>query len=109
MQEKYNPITVLLCAFGISSLAGLAALLRAGSKVNGIAVFSAMLNSGLLGLTMALLWYQKYQENTYFLIGLCILAGLGGATAVDFVVTVFKTGALRTMLQKILEVRADKK
>lgn len=94
MNDKINPISVFISAFGVSSFAGLAALLRAGKQVNWIAVVSAVLNSGFLGLAIALLWYTKFQDNVYFLIGICILAGLGGATMVDFVVQAVKTGGV---------------
>lgn len=94
MNDKINPIYVFLSAFGVSSFAGLAALLRAGKQVNGIAVLSAVLNSGMLGLCIALIWYNKFQDNIYFLIGICVLAGLGGATLVDFMVAAFKSGGL---------------
>lgn len=92
--DKLNPIYVFLSAFGVSSFAGLAALLRAGKKVNGIAIASAVLNSGMLGLAIALVWFHKFQDNIYFLIGICVLAGLGGATLVDFVVAAFKSGGI---------------
>lgn len=94
MTDKINPLYVFLSAFGVSSFAGLAALLRAGKEVNGIAVLSAVLNSGMLGLAIALVWYHKFQDNIYFLIGICVLAGLGGATLVDFAIAAFKSGGL---------------
>lgn len=94
MDDKLNPIHVFISAFGVSSFAGLAALLRAGKPINVVAVFSAILNSGLLGLALALLWYHKFQDNVYFLIGICVLAGLGGATMVDFILQAFKAGGL---------------
>jgi len=94
MQDKLNPIHVFISAFGVSSFAGLAALLRAGKEVGWVSILSAMLNSGLLGLAITLSWYVKFQDNIYFLIGVCILAGLGGATMVDFVVQALKSGGL---------------
>lgn len=99
-----GPLAVFVCAFCVSAFAGLAALLRAGKQVNALAIFSAMLNSGLLGLTLALLWYKKYQDNVYFLIGMCILAGLGGATMVDFVVNLFQSGGLKMILSDLEHV-----
>jgi hypothetical protein len=92
--DKLNPLYVFLSAFGVSSFAGLAALLRAGKKVDAIAILSAVLNSGMLGLAIALVWYHKFQDNIYFLIGVCVLAGLGGATLVDFFVAAFKAGGI---------------
>lgn len=92
--ERVNPIAVFFSAFGVASFAGLAALLRAGKQVNAVSVISALLNSGFLGLAIALLWYTKFQDNIYFLIGICVLAGLGGATLVDFAVEAIKNGGL---------------
>lgn len=89
MNDRISPLNVLISAFGVSSFAGLAALLRAGKKVNVGAVVSAMLNSGMMGLAIASLWYTKFQDNIYFLIGICILAGLGGATLVEFAIQFF--------------------
>jgi CHASE2 domain-containing sensor protein len=100
MSDNLNPIWVFVSAFGVSAFAGLAALLRAGKSINGIAIFSAIFNSGLLGLALALLWYHKFQDNIYFLIGICVLAGLGGATMVDFVLQMFKAGGLSISVGK---------
>jgi hypothetical protein len=94
MNDKINPLYVFISAFGVSSFAGLAALLRAGKQVNTVAILSAVLNSGMLGLAIALVWYKKFQDNIYFLIGVCVLAGLGGATLVDFMVAAFKSGGV---------------
>jgi hypothetical protein len=93
--DRLNPIYVFVSAFGVSSFAGLAALLRGGKQVTIIAVLSAVLNSGLLGLAIALVWYNKFQDNVYFLIGICVLAGLGGATLVDFFIAAFKAGGIQ--------------
>lgn len=109
MNENLNPIYVFASAFGVSSFAGLAALLRGGSQVNGIAVLSAVLNSGLLGLSIALVWYHKFQDNIYFLIGICVLAGLGGATMVEFIVAAFKSGGLSIGGVKIGFDKEDKR
>ncbi len=94
VNDRLNPIYVFLSAFGVSSFAGLAALLRAGKQVSLLSIFSAVLNSGMLGLAIALVWYTKFQDNIYFLIGICVLAGLGGATMVDFIVAAVKSGGV---------------
>lgn len=88
--NEQNPMAVFLSAFGVSSFAGLAALIRNGKRPTRMDIFSAMLNSGLIGLALAMLWFHKFQDNIYFLIGITILAGLGGATMVDFVLTLFR-------------------
>lgn len=66
------------------SLGGLAALLRSNRGVTWRNVCAAMLNSGFITLIIALAWYENYSEtNLYFLIGISLLAGLGGATSLD--------------------------
>ena len=94
MNERLSPFTVFISAFGVSSFAGLAALLRAGKQVNYVSIISSLLNSGFMGLAIALLWYTKFQDNIYFLIGVCILCGLGGSSLVDFMIEAIKGGGL---------------
>lgn len=85
------------CAFLVSGFAGLAALLRSGAKLTSCNVCSSFLNSGILGLGISLLWYSKYQEDVYFLVGICVLAGLGGMTTVDYVMSVLRKGGFPTV------------
>lgn len=94
--HKIEPLQVFLSAFGLSSFAGLAELLRSGRPVTWRNLLSATTNSGLIGLALGLVWYHYFlgQGNVYFLIGVCILAGLGGATMVDFILTIFKRGGI---------------
>ena len=69
-----------------ASLAGLAALLRSHQLLTTRRIVSALLNSGFIGTIIALGWYANYKEtNLYFLIAVSVLAGLGGATTLDFV------------------------
>lgn len=97
-QVASTPWGVFISAFGVASFAGLAALLRSGTALTYINVLSAIMNSGIMGLGIALLWYTKFQDNIYFLIGVCVLAGLGGASMVEFVVAAFKRGGLSVSL-----------
>jgi ABC-type uncharacterized transport system permease subunit len=63
MADDYlTPLLVFASAFGASSFAGLATLLRFAKKLSKLAVVSAMLNAGFLGLAIALLWYQNYRK-----------------------------------------------
>jgi hypothetical protein len=96
--DQLDPLRVFISSFGVSSFAGLAALLRSGKTISVLSVFSAMLNTGLVGLAIALIWYHRFRgndENVYFLIGVCVLAGLGGTTAIDFIVQVCRRGGLQ--------------
>lgn len=87
------PVGVFVSAFLVAAFSGLAALLRSTEKVTVKGVLSAILNSGMLGAGIALLWYTQYQDNVYFLVGVCLLSGLGGMATVDFVLTIFRRGA----------------
>lgn len=88
MESKYNALHVLFSAFGISSFGGLAALLRSDRDITVRMVVSAMLNSGILGLVIALFWYNYYEGkgNIYFLLGVSGLAGIGGMSILDLAV-----------------------
>lgn len=99
---EFDPIKIFLSTFSISSFAGLAALLRTGRQLTVRGVLSAMLNSGLLGLGIAFIWYNWFAENLWFLMGVSLLAGLGGLTVLDFFLAVMRNGGLN------LEVRMDK-
>lgn len=82
-----HPIFVFISAFGVSAFAGLATYLRFSRKMSLLGLSSAMLNAGCLGLAISLLWYQHYRnsENVYGLIGICVLAGMGGSTVTDII------------------------
>ena len=81
---------IFLIAAMVSALAGVAALLRTKQVITAYNLLGALLNSGLLGLCVALLWYKKFIDNPYFLVGICVLAGLGGMPTVEFVLDIFK-------------------
>lgn len=89
MQEKLTPLQVLLACFTISSMSGLAALLRSGRELNWRGIFSAILYSGTFGLIYGLIWFNYFDgadQNYFFLIGSSGLVGLGGVSLIDFVV-----------------------
>ncbi len=88
---------VFVSSFGLASCAGLASLLRSERSLSALKVASAMLNSGLLGLGLSLLWYERFRDNIYALVGATVLAGMGGAPFVEFVL-----GLLRNTLMKFL-------
>lgn len=80
-------IWIFLTAFGLASLGGLAALLRSGKPLCYRSITSACLYSGLIGLTIALIWFEYFhgQNNIPFLLGVSTLAGIGGVTAMDLI------------------------
>ncbi len=91
-------LAVFIGAGVLSGLAGLASLLRSNVELTWKRLISAFLNSGILGLGISLLWYAKFQDNVYFLVGLCVVAGLGGMTTVDLVIAAARRGILGTKL-----------
>lgn len=95
-----NPIGVFISAFALSSFAGLAALLRGGAKLTWVSVIAAMLNSGLLGTVIVMIWYTQFVDNIFCLLGGAILCGMGGMTAVDFIITAIKKSGLNVTFSK---------
>ena len=98
--EHLNALAVLLSAFGASAFAGAATLLRFAKRISKLAVISAMLNAGFLGLAIALIWYQNYRkaENVYGLIGICVLAGMGGSTLTDLFISILSGAGIRVTI-----------
>lgn len=98
--EYLNSLAVFASAFGVAAFAGLATFLRFARKLSKLAVVSAMLNAGFLGLALALLWYQNYQkaENISGLIGICVLAGMGGSTITDILISVLSGAGIKVII-----------
>lgn len=81
-----EPMKVFASIFLLAAVGGVAALLRSKTRITARLVISACLNSGLIGLVIALIWYSQYKDtNLWFLIGISVLAGLGGNTTIGFV------------------------
>lgn len=98
--EVLHAFAVFISAFGAASFAGLATLLRFAKKLSKLAVVSAMLNAGFLGLAIALMWYQNYRnaENVYGLIGICVLAGMGGSTLTDLAISLLSGAGIKVTI-----------
>lgn len=93
MTDGWTPLIIFASSFGIAALSGLAALLRSpANELTALRITSSVLNSGLLGLGISLLWYIQLQENLYFLVGVCAIAGLGGMTTLDFILGLIRKG-----------------
>lgn len=76
----------------ISSLAGLAALLRSDEPITWRAGLSATLNSGLFSLCIGSLMLHKFGEDGWMLIlGVSVLSGLGGNAALYFGIELLKS------------------
>jgi hypothetical protein len=72
-------------AFLLSSLAGVGCMLRSPQTINLRNCLSTILNSGTLGLIVALLLYDHQRNNLFLLLGGCGLAGIGGVAFVELV------------------------
>ena len=100
VDEYFHSLAVFASAFGVSAFAGLATLLRFARKFSHVSVISAMLNAGFLGLAIALMWYQNYRkaENVYGLLGICVLAGMGGSTLTDLLISLLAGAGIRVTI-----------
>lgn len=97
-----SPWLIGLLAFLGASFAGLAEHLRSGKAVTRRAVAAAMLNSGIIGTIIALIGYKQYVDDLPYLIGMSMLAGIGGATMIDFAIQ-----ALRRKLGITIRIEQD--
>lgn len=98
--DKLTPLTLFLSAMGLSSVGGLAALLRSHRSLSVRTLVAAAIYSGITGLIIALLSYNYFGvTNPYFLLGVCGLAGVGGTTVLDFLVQVFKNGGVNITIR----------
>ncbi|MEW5709816.1 MAG: hypothetical protein AB1830_13075 [Pseudomonadota bacterium] len=77
---------VAALAFLGASFAGLANQLRLHNTVTWRSIVAALLNSGFVGLIVAMLGYKTFQDNLPYLYGISLLAGIGGASLLDFMI-----------------------
>lgn len=98
--DVIHALGVFCSAFGVSSFAGLATLLRFAKKLSKLSIISAMLNAGFMGLAISLLWYQNYRkaENISGLIGVCVVAGMGGGTLTDILISLLSGAGIRVTI-----------
>lgn len=85
-----DPWVISLLTFFGASFAGLATTLRSGTALTAREVIAAMLNSGFIGSIIALMGYKMFSDNLPSLIGMSLLSGIGGATMLDFMLTLIK-------------------
>lgn len=100
LEDYLTSLSIFLGAFGVSAFAGLATLLRFAKKLSKLAVVSAMLNAGFLGLAIALIWYRNYRDanNVHGLIGICVLAGMGGSTITDILISLLSGAGIKIIV-----------
>jgi len=92
--NQLDPLYLFIIAFFISAMAGVAALLQTSKAITARLLIGALLNSGALGLGIALVLFTWCKDNTWFLLGLCLFAGLGGMTAFGFVIALIRQGGV---------------
>lgn len=85
-----EPWLIGLLAFFGASFAGLATQLRTGKELTWRAITAAMLNSGFIGSIIALIGYKDFADNLPYLLGISLLAGIGGASVLDFFLLIIK-------------------
>lgn len=97
---RMDPLTIIVSAFALGSFGGLAALLRSRKELTWRNIFSAVLYSGMIATATALLWFEYFSSrgNTLFVLGISALAGIGGATLVDFAMQIRKAGGLKIII-----------
>ncbi len=100
VDEFIVSLSVFASAFGVSAFAGLATLLRFSRKLSKLAVVSSMLNAGFMGLAISLIWYENYQKaaNIHGLIGICVLAGMGGSTLTDILISLLSGAGIKVII-----------
>jgi hypothetical protein len=86
-----SPIWIFVAAAFLSTLGGLAYLLRTTEgAITSRKVFTYGLNTGLAGLALCMVWYSKFQDQIYVLIGLCMFVGLMGPAGVEWLLSIVK-------------------
>lgn len=97
MDFQMSPVGLFIACFALTAFAGLAALLRLPAPLTIKSVASSVLNCGLLGLGISLLWYTQFQQNTYFLVGACVILGLSGMGTFEFIIAMVRTAGLNAL------------
>jgi hypothetical protein len=96
--SSYSLVAIFALAFFTSMLSGIAAFLRSKQPATPIAIITAGMNSGFLGLGISLSFYSKFKDNITVLLGFCVLTGLSGASGLDFILTTFQKGGIKISL-----------
>jgi len=95
-----DPWIIGMVAFFGASFAGLSTQLRNGKCLTWRSVTAAMLNSGILGVIIFLMGYRLFAGNIPYLVGLCLLAGIGSATTLDLFLALWKKRSCVTITIK---------
>ena len=90
--QEIDPVYLFVTAFLVAGMAGVAALLRTSKTITLRLFMSALLNAGALGLGIAFFLFNYCKDSRWFLLGICLFAGLGGMTALGFFMLLFREG-----------------
>lgn len=104
--------TLTICALSalVSALSGVAALMRTEPAWTYGKLWMVVMNSGLLGLGLSLVWWESFSTNPNVLVGICILIGLGGQPMLEVILSLLQKGALRiAMKDQSLKVDDEEK
>jgi hypothetical protein len=96
--SSYSLVAIFALAFLTSMFSGIAAFLRSKQPITPMAIVAAGMNSGCLGLGLTLSFYSKFKDNITVLLGFGVLAGLSGASGLDFILTTFQKGGIKISL-----------
>jgi len=89
-----DPTRLVGYTFVVSSLAGLTALLRSGQDITVRHIAASTLSAGLLGSGIMLVWWDWLDGRyVWFMMGVSLLAGLGGVNMIEFALQLIQTAA----------------
>jgi len=101
-----HPFWVFLASFALASFGGVATLLRSGKELTIRTVLAAFLYSGMIGLSIGLLWYHYFEGkgNIPFLLGVSALGGIGGANVLDLLKYALSDGKWKALIRRALNL-----
>jgi hypothetical protein len=107
--RSLTPLQVLASSFAISSVGGLAALLRSNQPLTVRAVVACILYCGMLGFIIGALWMKEYglAGDPYFILAVSGLAGIGGVSVVDLVIIAAKRSGIKLVLSRGKDSKHD--
>lgn len=97
---------IICLAFVFAGTAGVAWLLRSNRMITRRSFCSAFLNSGVGGAIVCSMWLKTYQDNVWFLLGVCGLIGVGGIETIEFMRKTFH-GVMVKYVQTVYDVTAE--
>lgn len=80
-----TPLNVMLLAFVIAAIGGLAALLHSGQPITVRQFAATTAYSGMMGFAVAALMVTQYGKEPWGLFGLVAILGMSGVKAIDLV------------------------